>query len=95
MGLMDILNGMQNGPRGQTQPAPAGGSHGMSPIMTALLALLAYKAIKGGGLGNMLGGNQPSVQNPNGNADADSSGGLGGLLGGLFGGQSTSASSGG
>lgn len=95
MGLMDILNGMQNGPRGQTQPAPAGGSHGMSPIMTALLALLAYKAIKGGGLGNMLGGNQPSVQNPNANADADNSGGLGGLLGGLFGGQSTAAPGGG
>ena len=36
MGLLDILNGMQNGPRGQTTPAPAG-SGGMSPIAMALL----------------------------------------------------------
>ena len=40
MGLMDILNGMQNGPRGQSQP----GKGGMSPVTMALLALLAYKA---------------------------------------------------
>ena len=40
MGLMDILNGMQNGPRGQTQP----GKGGMSPLTMAMLALLAYKA---------------------------------------------------
>ena len=48
MGLMDILNGMQNGPRGQSQP-PTGSapeSGGMSPIMMALLGLLAYKAVK-------------------------------------------------
>ena len=45
MGLLDILNGMQNGPRGQTTPAPAG-SGGMSPIAMALLGLVAYKAIK-------------------------------------------------
>jgi uncharacterized protein YidB (DUF937 family) len=48
MGLMDILNGMQNGPRGQRQP-PSGSapeSGGMSPIMMALLGLLAYKAVK-------------------------------------------------
>ena len=45
MGLLDILNGMQNGPRGQSTPAPAG-SGGMSPIAMALLGLLAYKAIK-------------------------------------------------
>jgi uncharacterized protein YidB (DUF937 family) len=48
MGLMDILNGMQNGPRGQRQPpaASAPESGGMSPIMMALLGLLAYKAVK-------------------------------------------------
>ena len=45
MGLLDILNGMQNGPRGQSTPAPAG-SGGMSPITMALMGLLAYKAIK-------------------------------------------------
>ena len=47
MGLMDILNGMQNGPRGQRQPTPPGQGGGMSPIMMALLGLLAYKAMKG------------------------------------------------
>jgi hypothetical protein len=47
MGLLDILNGMQNGPRGQPQPKSSGSSGGMSPIMTALLGLLAYKALKG------------------------------------------------
>ena len=46
MGLLDVLNGMQNGPRGA--PAPStGGSGGMSPITMAILGLLAYKAIKG------------------------------------------------
>ena len=40
MGLLDILNGMQNGPRGQTEP----GKGGMSPMTMAMLALLAYKA---------------------------------------------------
>jgi len=45
MGLLDILNGMQNGPRGRTAPTPAG-SGGMSPIAMALLGLVAYKAIK-------------------------------------------------
>ncbi len=52
MGLLDILNGMQNGPRGQRQPTSrdsTGGGGGMSPMMMALLALLAYKALKGRG----------------------------------------------
>ena len=41
MGLLDILNGMQNGPRGQQQPKSSGSSSGgMSPIMMALLGLL-------------------------------------------------------
>ena len=43
MGLLDVLNGMQNGPRGQTDPNAKGG---MSPITMAILALLAYKGIK-------------------------------------------------
>ena len=46
MGLLDVLNGMQNGPRGQPQPA-APGSGGMSKTTMALLAFLAYKAFKG------------------------------------------------
>jgi uncharacterized protein YidB (DUF937 family) len=43
-GLLDVLTGMSNGPRGG---APRGG--GMSPILLAALGLLAYKAIKGVG----------------------------------------------
>ena len=43
MGLLDVLNGMQHGPRGQSQPGAGGG---MSPITMALLGLLAYKAVK-------------------------------------------------
>ena len=46
MGLLDVLNGMQNGPRGQPQPS-APGSGGMSKTTMALLAFLAYKAYKG------------------------------------------------
>jgi uncharacterized protein YidB (DUF937 family) len=46
MGLLDVLNGMQNGPRGQPDPAGSGRSGGMSPITMAILGLLAYKAIK-------------------------------------------------
>ena len=57
MGLMDVLNGMQNGPRGQRAPSSAGaGSGGMSPITMAILGLLAYKAVKG------FTGGQPSAR---------------------------------
>jgi uncharacterized protein YidB (DUF937 family) len=54
MGLMDVLRGMSNGPRGQVTPGPQGGG-GMSPITMGLLALLAYKTLKGGGLGGLFG----------------------------------------
>ena len=49
MGLMDVLNGMQNGPRGARPPAGTTTSRqgGMSPIMMAILGLIAYKAMKG------------------------------------------------
>jgi uncharacterized protein YidB (DUF937 family) len=79
MGLLDVLNGMQNGPHGQRGPA---GSGGMSPITMALLGLLAYKAIKG------LGSSQPSAKpasagnNPGGSLGDLLPGGLGGLLAG-------------
>ena len=71
MGLLDILTGMQNGPHGnQSQPAQKSG--GMSPIMMALLGLLAYKAFKGS--------NRPD------SAPTSGGGGLGDILGGLLGG---------
>jgi uncharacterized protein YidB (DUF937 family) len=101
MGLIDILNGMQNGPRGQKQPAPPGkaGSGGMLPLMMALLALLAYKGMKGFGQSQTApaggqrpslppgGGQQPSLP-PGGSSTANApGGGLGDLLGGLLGGK--------
>jgi uncharacterized protein YidB (DUF937 family) len=44
MGLLDVLNGMQNGPRGPSNPNAQ--SSGMSPMTMAILGLLAWKAIK-------------------------------------------------
>lgn len=96
MGLLDILNGMQNGPRGQTDPNARGG---MSPITMAILALLAYKGIK-----HMSGGQQApaapgSQQLPGGNNSnmgaGASGGGLGDILGGLLGGGSSAGGLGG
>jgi uncharacterized protein YidB (DUF937 family) len=86
MGLMDILNGMQNGPRGKSLPGNSNKSGGMSPLTMALLGLLAYKALKHFG-GSQPAGSQPSL--PSGGpikADA-SGGGLGDILGGLLGGK--------
>jgi uncharacterized protein YidB (DUF937 family) len=81
MGLLDVLNGMQNGPRGQTAP----GKGGMSPITMAILGLLAYKAIKHlGGQSQAPAGNAPQ-RIPGGTTQASAPGGdLGSLLqGGL------------
>ena len=90
MGLMDILNGMQNGPRGQSQPTPPGQGGGMSPIMMALLGLLAYKAMKGfGGSGAPAGA--PPTSLPPGTRTAEGGGGLGDILGGMLGGPGGSA----
>jgi uncharacterized protein YidB (DUF937 family) len=45
MGLLDVINGMQQGPRGSSTPSsqPSGG---MSPMTMALLGLIAWKAFK-------------------------------------------------
>jgi uncharacterized protein YidB (DUF937 family) len=45
MGLMDVLNGMQNGPHGPRGESTGSGG-GMSPITMAVLGLLAYKTLK-------------------------------------------------
>ena len=45
MGLLDVLNGMQNGPRGPSDPN-ATSSGGVSPMTMAILAVLGYKALK-------------------------------------------------
>jgi len=75
MGLLDVLNGMQNGPRGQRDPSSSGG--GMSPITMAILGLLAYKAVKS------FTGGQPSAQPPSPGALPAGSAGLPGSSGGL------------
>lgn len=87
MGLLDVLNGMQNGPRGEKTP----GSGGMSPITMAIIGLLAYKAVKhlsGGGSAPAPAGNAPQripdttqASLPGGIGDL-LKGGLGGLLAG-------------
>jgi uncharacterized protein YidB (DUF937 family) len=97
MGLLDVLNGMQNGPRGPSDTAKtgdSGSSGGMSPMTMAILGLLAFKAFK------HLTGGQPTAA-PAGHApapapkslpdataarDGGSDGGLGDLLSGGLGG---------
>ena len=55
MGLLDVLNGMQNGPRGPSTPSAKDEGGGMSPMTMAILALLAWKAVK------HFGGSQPGA----------------------------------
>jgi uncharacterized protein YidB (DUF937 family) len=87
MGLLDVLNGMQNGPRGQRVPSTQG-SGGMSPVMMAILGLLAYKAVKSltggqGSAGPASAGVVPGA-GPINSGVPGSGGGLGDLLqGGL------------
>jgi uncharacterized protein YidB (DUF937 family) len=93
MGLLDVLNGMQNGPRGPSDPSDQSkGSGGMSPMTMAILALLAYKAVKhigGGQTGASPAAGQPAPAPATlpgtTTASADSGGGLGGLLSGGLG----------
>lgn len=87
MGLLDILNGMQNGPRGPSDPNDKSG--GMSPMTMAILALLAYKGYKHF-TGDQPGQPQVQPQAPVPNqtqANAPQGGGLGGMLGSIFGGS--------
>ena len=87
MGLMDVLNGMMNGPRGARQPEPAGKSGGgMSPIMMALLGLLAYKAFKGSGSSAAPASPTTPANTPN-----SSSGPFGDILSQVLGGKTTSS----
>jgi uncharacterized protein YidB (DUF937 family) len=79
MGLLDVLNGMQSGPRGPSTPSAQSGS-GMSPMTMAILALLAYKAVKH--LGSASAGANPApAPAPGGNVGGGVGGGLGGGLG--------------
>ncbi len=88
MGLLDVLNGMQNGPRGPSTPSSEKSSGGMSPMTMALLGLLAWKAFKHLTAGQPGAAPQPSPTPapPPVNANAGDGGGLGGLGGLLKGG---------
>ena len=77
MGLLDVLNGMQNGPRGPSTPSAQSGS-GMSPMTMAILGLLAWKAIKHF--------NQPGTSPAPAPSNAGGGGGLGDVLKGGLGG---------
>jgi len=83
MGILDVINGMQNGPRGAPQPGNRSG--GMSPITMAILGVLAYKAVKHLGA--------TSAAAPSGGTTASGAPGSGGpssLLGGDLSGDTVS-----
>jgi len=81
MGLLDVLNGMQNGPHGPSHPSTQSNG-GMSPMTMAILALLAWKAVKHFG-GSQSGTGPAPVPPP---APASTGGGLGNILAGGLGG---------
>jgi uncharacterized protein YidB (DUF937 family) len=85
MGLLDILNGMQNGPRGPSNPSASSSGSGMSPMTMAILALLAYKAVKHIG-GSQTGTTPAPAPSPAGGTAGGLGGGgsLGGGLGDLL-----------
>jgi uncharacterized protein YidB (DUF937 family) len=82
MGLLDVLNGMQHGPRGPSTPSAQSGG-GMSPMTMAILGLLAWKAIKHFSTGQPNAAPQPAPS-PAGGMGGGAAGGLGGgMSGGL------------
>jgi len=84
MGLLDVLNGMQNGPRGPSNPSASGG--GMSPMTMAILGLLAWKAVKHLTAGQPGAAPAPAPSPAGGATSGGLSGGLGNILGGNLGG---------
>jgi uncharacterized protein YidB (DUF937 family) len=91
MGLLDVLNGMQNGPRGPSTPsAQSGSGGGMSPMTMAILGLLAWKAVKHLTAGQPGAAPTPAPAPNPGNVTASlpgggmGGGGLGGGLGDLL-----------
>jgi uncharacterized protein YidB (DUF937 family) len=90
MGLLDVLNGMQNGPRGPSTPSAPGSSStsGMSPMTMAILGLLAFKAFKHltAGQPGAAPAPAPSPGTTTANAGPSGGGGLGGLIPGGLGG---------
>src|SRR5437868_4842252 len=85
MGLLDVLNGMQQGPRGPSNPG-AQSSGGMSPMTMAILGLLAWKAIKHMTASPPGATPQPAPSPGSGGMGGGLSGGLGNILKGPLGG---------
>ena len=85
MGLLDVLNGMQHGPRGGSRPSTESGG-GMSPMTMAILALLAWKAVKHFGANPPGGQPAPAPPPSPGTTHAGMSGGMSDLLKGGLGG---------
>src|SRR5665213_1999802 len=88
MGLLDVINGMQHGPRGPSTPSAQSGG-GMSPMTMAILGLLAWKAVKHFSQANASAAPAPAPSlgttaagGAGGNLGDVLKGGLGGLLAG-------------
>jgi uncharacterized protein YidB (DUF937 family) len=102
MGLLDVLNGMQQGPRGPSKPSAQSGG-GMSPMTMAILALLAFKAVKHMSGSSSSATASPSPSSGGGAAGASAgrgaegagAGGLGDLLKGGLGGLLAGGAAGG
>jgi uncharacterized protein YidB (DUF937 family) len=102
MGLLEVINGMQNSRGGQRVPSSSTGSKGMSPMTMALLGLIVQGALKsfGGAQPNPV----PTGGKPNAGPDGTvlagmpgvgSGGGLGDLLRGQLGGLLAGGAAGG
>jgi uncharacterized protein YidB (DUF937 family) len=85
MGLLDVLNGMQNGPRGPSNPSAQSSGGGMSPMTMAILGLLAWKAVKHFS-GNQAGASPAPAPAPGNTTGGGMGGGLGDVLKGGLGG---------
>jgi uncharacterized protein YidB (DUF937 family) len=83
MGLIDVLNGMQNGPHGPRGSSSSGSGGGMSPITMAILGLIAYKALKSFTSQPGTATSAPGTPAP---TQAGGAGGLGDILKGGLGG---------
>lgn len=94
MGLLDVLNGMANGPRGPSIPSSSSSSSkesggGMSPFTMAILGLLAWKAVKhltAGQPGAPKSSPAPAPASTGAPGSGGGSGGLGDILKGPLGG---------
>lgn len=94
MGLLDVLNGMQNGPHGPRGTTSSSSGGGMSPLTMAILGLLAYKAVKSFTSQPGTAASTPAPA-PAGQAPTQSTGGLGDLLKGGLGGLLAGGAAGG